>query len=351
MPLKGGGAVDNEKMRGRASLGVITVGKIAAKLYTGLIGRAGGVDYVDIIKTDPETSTATNISISGIDHFFIGKHNGFLYVTGIVSDVDNTGMVSKVNANTLVEEATLTFAAGEDIPRAGVIVGDFLYIGLRTTPAKIVKINLSTFTQVATLTLDAGEDWVVKQGSMAVSSSFLYVACYLTTPGIIVKVDLSTFTKTSSLTLDVGEDNPAVLAISAGMLYAGLDLSPGRVVKVNLTSFTKVSTLILDAGENSAWFLVASGDNLYVICYVSPNKVVKIDLSTFTKVATLTFTNADEEYIGGGAIIGNTLYVQCSPSATTKPIVKVYLGTFTETGRINLNTQHAANVADSLYAI
>ena len=352
MPLKSGGAVDNEKMRGRTNSGLISIGKTSvAKLYTGLIGRATGTDYVDVVKTDPETSSMTNITVSGQSHFFVGKHGSFLYITGVVSDADNTGIVSKVNADTLSEVATLTFSAGEELPQSGIIVGDYLYVGLRISPARIVKIDLTTFTEVATLTLDAGDDWVLEQESMVASSGFLYVACYLTTPGRIVKVDLSTFTKTATLTLSAGEDNPTNLAVSEGMLYVGLDLSPGRVTKINLSTFTKVSTLTLSAGENEAWLLVVSGNNLYVICYVTPNKVVKIDLSTFAKVSTLTFTGADEEYAGGDAIIGSTLYVQCIPSAATQPIVKVDLGTFTETGRINLDAQNAGNVARCLFAL
>lgn len=78
---------------------------------------------------------------------------------------------------------TLTLSAGENDVSASFSDGTYLYVGLQTSPGKVVKIDLSTFTAASTLTLSAGENIVYALFS---DGTYLY-AGLLTTPGKIVR--------------------------------------------------------------------------------------------------------------------------------------------------------------------
>jgi membrane-associated PAP2 superfamily phosphatase len=233
--------------------------------------------------------------------------------------------------NPFSKVTTLTLATGENYIRASAVYGGYLYVGLNTSPCKIVKIDLSTFTKVATLTLDTGEDYI---GALAVYGGYLYVGLE-TSPGKIVKVDLSTFRKVATLTLDTGEDTILGLAVYGGYLYASLNTSPGKIVKIDLSTFRKVATLTLDTGEDYPWPLAVYGGYLYAGSNTSLGKIVKIDLSTFTKVATLTL-DTGEGYIHGLAVYGGYLYAGLG----TRPgkIVKIDLSTFTKVATLTFDT-------------
>jgi len=337
MPLKSGGAVDNEYMRGRSNQGLVAIGKVvvvAGNLYAGL-------------NTSP-------------------------------------GKIVKIDLATFTKTSTLTLDTGEDYVVRSVVSGNYLYAGLQTAPCKVVKIDLATFTKVATLEFSPdlsgniiwdlaingnylyaclgvsnrrGELWKIDlttfsvadhfyflnagendSSGLAISGNFLYCSLWTPNPGKIVKVDLTTFTEVSTLTLALDENHLMRLNIKDNYLYVDLQRVPGQIVKVDLTTFTKVDTLTMAADENEPWSQAISGNNLYALLRTAPAKVVKVDLATFTKVSTLTF-DAGEDLGFGLAAFGKFLYAGCVIVFDHPPskIVKVNLDTFTKVSTLTLD--------------
>ena len=162
------------------------------------------------------------------------------------------------------------------------VSGDYLYIGLVTTPGKILKVQISTLAEVGSLTLGAGEDNI---DSICIYGSTLY--CGLD-DGRIARVDLDTFTEFGSL-LNLADPVQA-LYVAAGYLYACLAISPptDNLIKLDMSTFSVVGSLsVIDAGYTVLGpnALVHSGNTLYGACGDSADKFVRIDLSTFTQIS------------------------------------------------------------------
>ncbi|GAH32180.1 unnamed protein product, partial [marine sediment metagenome] len=117
--------------------------------------------------------------------------------------------------------------------------GNFLYVGLGTSPAEIAKIDLTTFTQVATLTLVAGENICE---ALAVDNGYLYAG---TLAGLVSKIDLTTFTEVNALFFPNGIDSllvgAAVVVVPTVSTDSATDVSP--------TSATLNGNLVDDGGE------------------------------------------------------------------------------------------------------
>jgi hypothetical protein len=227
-------------------------------------------------------------------------------------------------------DKTLTLNTGENSIRTMWSDGTYLYVGLVTSPAKIVKIQLSDLTKVTTLTLDTGEDSCVALWS---DGTYLYAGLYLS-PSKIVKIDLATFTKDSTLTLGSGENNLFDLWSDGTYLYAGLHLSPSKIVKIDLATFTKDSTLTLGSGENDLRTLWADGTYLYAGCATTPSKIVKIKVYNFTKDSTLTLDTGEN---GLYDFCSDGVYLYAVLSISPGTIVKIDLVTFTKTDKLALN--------------
>jgi len=314
VPLKSGGAVDNEHMRGRSNQGLISSSQalVIRNLYAGLDTSPGKLDKIDL------------------------------------------GTFSKT--------ATLTLDVGEDKPWSSAIKGNYLYLGLLTFPnAKIVKIDLSDFTKVATLTLGTYEEgdgaWVyaiIIEGNhlYASVSPFASSVPIADRQGRIVKINLSTFTKVSTLSVGTYAEGAGYdiysFAVSGKYLYAGLQTNPGRIVKIDLSTFTKVSTLQLAADEIYVTALTVKGNYLYGALTGFPYGVVKVDLGTFSRVASILsfpFENAEPSLLAADP---NFLY-----AGQWNAINKIALSTFTLTETLTLTgAGYAILVAnqDDLYA-
>jgi len=135
-----------------------------------------------------------------------------------------------VQGGGLQRTGAVTLGAGEDQIMAGVASdGEFLYVGTKTSPAKVVKINSRNMALAGSLTLEAGEDKIV---SMIADSDFLYAGTE-TSPGKIVRVRRSGFVRVDALALSTDENTVSAMTHGGGRIFAGLATSPARVVAVS----------------------------------------------------------------------------------------------------------------------
>jgi len=336
MPLKSGGAVENQNLRGRSNSGLISMGKILANLYAGLnlsparivkmqlsfrkvatltlesgenLSHYGALlivgDYLyvatrgSVVKVDLSTFTrVSSLTMPTGYYVALATSGGYLYAASYYG----LGRVTKINLSdfSIVSTLALIAPAGSSSVTHAVISGNYLYVTHLGTPAVITKIALSTFTVDSTLTLPTGDN---DASYGLVKNGYLYVACHyvVLTPPFpwrprIIKVNLSTFTKDSDLTLPIDDYDAGCLEQDGTYLYAGLGWTlgvPAKIEKIDLATFTSAGTLTLASDENYVWEIRIVGKNLYVGLNTSPGKVVKIDLDTFTKVETLTFDTGE----------------------------------------------------------
>jgi len=329
VPLKSGGGVENQCIRGRSDTGLTSMGKVAPTLYAGhyfaaLVARITKVDvstFSEVASLDVGEGPPGTLCLVNSD--------AFLYV-GDDSNVPNRNIIKVDKSAFSVTDYLTPHPVGENSPYRLAISGGYLYAGFYTMPGKVAKVDLSTFTQVSTLTLAPGENNIL---SLIISGGYLYVGCR-TFPGKIVKIDLSTFKKVSTLTLI--ENAVWDLVISGNYLYAGLEEGiDGKIAKIDLPTFTEVATLTLAAGEVFAMQLAVKGNYLYAGCTTAPSKVVKIDLSTFKEVSSLDLAVDEDLFYPTFVISGNNLFAGCFNGGK---IVKIDLPTFTKVASLALTT-------------
>ena len=331
MPLKSGGAVENENMRGRANSGLISIGKVGpTNLYAGLFTSPAGKIVVVDLKTFTRSSA-------------ISLTNPYVQSVGVIENNLYAGMygtqLTRLNLKSLAE-TVLTLPSAENDIMDLVSDGSFLYCPCAVSNVRAFKVDLGTFTRVAgfvsswslggycieysngfvylgvgvggnyggvqklnasdlslvtTLNLALGE---ITPNDFLISDGYLYVSCVNSTPARLVKIDLSTFTRVSALSL--AYDYGSVLAEKDGFIYQLVGLR--YIAKIRLSDFTIVSYLdsgVTTSGGNiNATNLVVIGSYLYAGFDTSPGKIVKIDLDTFSVTSTLTLQSG-EDYIRG----------------------------------------------------
>ena len=241
------------------------------------------------LQMDDGTETELRSIVSGLTHKYMDRagrltmpdNTGYAVVTdgdyAYVGLGTSPAKVVKVRLSDLSVITTLTLAAGENIVRSMVLTGGFLYAGLQTIAAKVVKINPSTMATVSTLTLNAGEDVAL---SMATDGSSLMVGTD-TNPARVVEVALSTFTRSGAVTLNVGETSAASMTYDSigATFYVGTLVGPSKIVQVNAGGPTRITAITLNAGENNCYAMAIIGSNLYCGLGTTPGMIVKVDIS------------------------------------------------------------------------
>jgi len=195
---------------------------------------------------------------------------------------------------------------GENYCRALCFDGTYMYMGLYTTPGKIIKIDPATMTQVgSTLTLNTGEDYITALiGGIGVNPN-LYAVCH-TNPFVLVAIQAGgtgDMIRLGSFTGDSGnnERNANAIAYDGTYLYVGMGHAvPFRIVKIDPGTMAQMgSTLNGTSPEDGCLSLVFDGEYLYAgldeDLSTDPWRVVKIDISgtSPTKISTMSF---DDNY-------------------------------------------------------
>lgn len=266
------------------------------------------------------------------------------------------------------------------------MVGNVIYDGLSTSPAKILRLNRETLDVEASLTLDPedyylwnlvadytdiyvglGNGNIIKcskepfekvdslyVGEDASIDDFVFDGNILYAIGAVdwlydrvYKIDLNTFTLIDTLNVPATwYGYTSIFAspiIHEGYLYYIIPITytlAGRIAKINLETFTFDSFLVLGANDRTTAGLVRRENYLYTGTQSPTPKIIKVDLTTWSKVDELVFPTGDEwlprdiarlegrTELAGQPFPENRLY-----ALTYWYVVEVDLDTFTRTGR------------------
>lgn len=149
------------------------------------------------------------------------------------------------------------------------------------------------------------------------------------------------FSSVDSLTLYESVNEAKVSTIYGTDLYIGSDEHYGvaKIEKIDLTTFTRTATLQWQVGtSDDIADLIIDGTGSYIYAIEdSPSQPIlyKIDTNPLEIVANITFPSDSTKYYcpKGLEIIGTDLYI--GTGSIPSSIIKVDLGTFTETAVVN----------------
>lgn len=225
-------------------------------------------------------------------------------------------------------------SSGEDRARAIDEDDEYVYIGLDTSPAKVIRIDQNDFSQAETKTLAIGEDKVT---SLVNDDKYIYVGLN-TAPGKIVRLSKSDFVTTRTIILESGQNNINSLIQDDDYIYVGLNTSPAQIIWLNKEDLS-ISSLSLEATGNRVVSLVNDHDYLYAILDTSPTQIIKIDKQNRQMEKGSLTVGEDSAY----AVIqdGDFLYLFLN----TRParMVRVAKETFTTVAKILPTTGQAVS--------
>jgi hypothetical protein len=174
-----------------------------------------------------------------------------------------------------------------------VFLGNYVYVGLNTSPTQIVKIDPTNMTPPSP---PPSYKWIAAPGfngcrSMTTDGTYIYIVS-TTNPGKIAQINPATMA-TVLIWPDAGGDtsynNCRTVTFDGTYLYAGFSVSPAKVVKIDPTTMITVAppntwTGSIPDNENNCHALISDGTNIYAVLYLSPTKVIKIDPTTMLTV-------------------------------------------------------------------
>lgn len=258
------------------------------------------------------------------------------------------GKIIKVNPTTLTRMAELELQTGQNDLETAIadMDNEYGYFATNTAPSQIIKVDLAALTVVGSITLEAGENNMVTS-LMDPSGDFIYFISNNTVdPAKMVKIDLNTFERVGAITFATGESRIGGGAVDAVHNFAYLSTAgpnPVQIIKIDLSNFTRVGAITspytanhfvgaVDPAGNFAYFARGTGSAI----------IQKIDLNTFSIVGELNLTgtfNARTAFITSGGV--NLYIIGTGSSGTTGRIERVNLGTFTSSGILNLPANEA----------
>ena len=263
--------------------------KILANILRALSGSSIETDTIN------ETTSAAGVTIDSV----VLKDGG-ITANGTVdfggADIEDPGISKEVLVQTIpsiVEDRLATEwtgASGENAPVTICTEGDYIYVGLDISPAKVVKINRSTMVTDTVWTGASGEN---RAHHMIIEGDYLYVSL-MTSPGKVIKIDKSDMTTDDTWTGGAGENIAKFMTSDGTNIYACLYISPAKVIKMDIATLTTQATWTGVSGiENFAQGIVYDGVNLYVGLDLQPFEIVQVDPSTMN---TVTVPFADNPY-------------------------------------------------------
>lgn len=218
-------------------------------------------------------------------------------------------------------DKTLTLEAGENDVGALYTDGRKLYVGLKTSPGKIVKIDIDSFVREQVVTLATNNDNVT---SITSDGTYLYATHDITgaTEAGVSKIHIDSFTITSELSLNLNSTSPTYILNDGNFIYV-LTWDDGLITKISIDTFTVIGTLDVSLGPEQ---MTLNERFIYVVN--NDGDIIKIDIDSFTITSTLTIAS---EYFTAITSDGNYLYVGnfVIGGGNTK-IYKININTFTQ---------------------
>ena len=288
-----------------------------------------GSDPPKVMRIDKRDHSTYTVKSLGIDDGWIRSlalDSQYLYAG------TSTGKVIRINLSDFNTTTTKTFSESTSAIY-GLAVDStetYLYVGLNTSPGKILKIPINDFTgSYSVKTFNSGDNKVY---SLIIDSSdtYLYAGLYLD-PGRVVKLTLSDFSTTTTKTFASGEKYIRSLALDSSYLYAGCETSQsatGKIIRVLLSDFNTTTTkTLLTYQQVSSLAIDSSKTYLYAGLNKYPGQILKITIADFTGSHVTKTLSSDEDKVYALAIDSTYIYAGC----WTFPgiVSKIPLGDFT----------------------
>lgn len=274
--------------------------------YLYLVRHQHGNPTASLDKIDLETSALvdsmelTSLSPVGISDnvvaIAINSSDTFLYI--LTDNGANPAMIYKIPVD-FSTHSTKTLSAGEINPQALAINSTHLYIGLNTTPGKIVKLTLADFSTTSTLTLGSGKNGVY---SLAINSTFLYAG---TGVGFAARITLSDFSTITYVDATSYGTIMKAIALDSTYLYFALQgTTPCYVIRITLSSMAITSTKQLATNQDTPVRLSVDSSATYL--YVALDhfdgvetytvSAIRLTLSDFTTTAIKQLKSDGSDY-------------------------------------------------------
>lgn len=181
-------------------------------------------------------------------------------------------------------DTTIILAAGEITLRSIIFDGTFLWVGLGTSPAKILKLNPSDNTYTV-INAKAEQD---DCKALAFDSRNLFIWAGLgTSPAIILKINSSTNIIESAITAGIGQNDIRSLVHDGTYVWAGLNTSPAIFLKINPLTDSIDSVITAADTDNQCRGLAFDGIFIWAGLNTTPAKILKINPATDTIVTTI----------------------------------------------------------------
>ncbi len=178
--------------------------------------------------------------------------------------------------------------------------GQFAYLGLQTSPARIVKVRLNDLSRVGHFSLPDGKEIGCLLVDPNPASDFLYVGTGKV-PSEIIKVRRTGLTSVQTIPLSASQFCMSAVADPSGTygyFAAGyvIGSSTGKIVKVRLSDLMVVGELPLNSGQRSVQEMLMSptGQSMYVLTATfDSTQLNRVQLSTLTIESTMAWNLPD----------------------------------------------------------
>jgi hypothetical protein len=241
----------------------------------------------------------------------------------------------------------LVLPAG-DVLGGGVIdtTAGTIYVGIRSTPGRIIQIRLSDFTRVGEVVLGGDDNyltWAAHDATTGMAYFGLEGDASADEPARLIQVRLADLTRLAGVTLHRAQSYPhiGVLDSQAGYAYVVPDNYNGpalEIVKIDLATFQQTASLVLPTHHTMQVGLFdAESGYAYFADGNVPTSIFKVDLSTFTLAGTLTLT-IDESDLTSGVLDPVGGYAYFAIDNNPGQILKVRLSDLTRVDALTLNS-------------
>jgi streptogramin lyase len=173
---------------------------------------------------------------------------------------------------------TFDLTSGENHAKSICFDGTHIWIGLFTSPAKIIKMDPADGTYTV-YTLSSGEN---NAESICFDGTHIWIGL-TTSPAKIIKMDPADGTYTV-YTLLSGENNAQAICFDGTHIWIGLWTSPAKIIKMDPADGT-YTAYTLASGEDIATGICFDGTHIWIGLYTSEAIIIKMDPADGTYTA------------------------------------------------------------------
>jgi hypothetical protein len=301
---------------------MVYVGTQGTSAYEFFRVNAGdNLAMIDSVLLDNSEYPMTSICYDGI-YIYVGLGTS----PAKLIKVDPINSFDLADSNFMRNVASLTLSSGSNICKSLLYDGKYIYMGLGTSPARLVKIDPVTMTEVKYVELSSANGENVCN-ALTYDGKYIYMGLG-TSPGKVVAVNPDTMTQVTTLTLATGETPINALAFDGTYLYAGLGTSPAKLIRITSGSLYKWDSgnFTAASGENVCNALLFDGTYIYMGLGTSPFKLIKVALNTSTAMAAVGTTLTGVTYENCCMALtydGKYIYVGLDPGTGLSQCIKV----------------------------